>query len=109
MRMYDSLRLYYVGYGANNNSTTRFRRYPGDGTHPLLPEYDISENKFMNVTNVYTNIKIINLKDVIYVNSNGNKLYEIRDKDQFSSGKFGFRTWKSHLRIDDFKVYSIEQ
>jgi len=27
----------YVGYGGNDNTTTRFRRYPGDGTRPLLP------------------------------------------------------------------------
>jgi hypothetical protein len=37
---YDSLRLYYVGMGGNNNTTTRFRRYLGDGTKPLLPDHD---------------------------------------------------------------------
>ena len=28
---YDALRLCYVGYGANHNKTTRFRRYKGTG------------------------------------------------------------------------------
>jgi len=108
MRKYDPMRLYYIGYGANNNSTTRFRRYPGDGTRPLLPEYDVSAKTFMNTANKHTNIKIVNLDDKILVFANDKQLYEIKDKEQFQSGKFGFRTWKSHLRVDDFKVYSLD-
>lgn len=107
MRKYDSMRLYYIGYGANDNSTTRFRRYAGDGKRPLLPEYDVSAKEFMNVPNTYTNIKIINLDDRIYVYANDKQLYEIKDDAQFKSGKFGFRTWKSHLKIDNFKVYTL--
>ncbi|WP_170887681.1 MULTISPECIES: DUF6250 domain-containing protein [unclassified Vibrio] len=107
MRKYDPMRLYYIGYGANDNSTTRFRRYAGDGKRPLLPEYDVSAKEFMNVPNVYTNIKIINLDDRIYVYANDKQLYEITDETQFKSGKFGFRTWKSHLKIDNFKVYTL--
>ncbi len=107
MRKYDPMRLYYIGYGANDNSTTRFRRYPGDGTRPLLPEFDVNDKAFMNVPNKHTNIKIVSLDDKILVFANDKQLYEIKDKEQFKSGKFGFRTWKSHLRIDDFKVYSL--
>lgn len=108
MRKYDPMKLYYIGYGANDNSTTRFRRYAGDGKRPLLPEYDVSDKDFMNVPNVYTNIKIINLDDRMYVYANDKQLYEIIDEEQFKSGKFGFRTWKSHLKIDNFKVYSLK-
>ncbi|PSU33713.1 DUF6250 domain-containing protein [Photobacterium lutimaris] len=108
MRKYDPMQLYYIGYGANDNSTTRFRRYPGDGTRPLLPEYDVTDKQFMNIPNHPTNIKIVSLDDQILVFSNNNKLYEINDKEQFKSGKFGFRTWKSHLKIDNFKVYSLD-
>ena len=42
-KKYDALRLYYVGYGANENKTTRLRRYPGDGSKPLLPEHDLKD------------------------------------------------------------------
>ena len=31
---YDSLLTYYVGYAANNNTTTRFRRYDGTTSTP---------------------------------------------------------------------------
>ena len=53
---YDSLRLYYVGYGANGNKTVRFRRYPGDGTKPLLPDHDLEAK---NKPNVKRRVQII--------------------------------------------------
>lgn len=108
MRKYDPMQLYYIGYGANENSTTRYRRYPGDGARPLLPEYDVKEPQFMNVPNEATNIKIVSLDDVTLIYSNDTLLYQIKDNDQFKSGMFGFRTWKSHLRADDFKVYQLK-
>ena len=108
MRKYDPMQLYYIGYGANENATTRYRRYPGDGTRPLLPEYDVKDKQFMNVPNEATNIKIVSLDDVTLIYSNNNLLYQIHDNDQFKSGMFGFRTWKSHLRADDFKVYQLK-
>jgi hypothetical protein len=40
---YHPLRLYYVGYGANHNTTTRFRRYPGDSSRPCLPGHDLQD------------------------------------------------------------------
>lgn len=109
MRRYDPMRLNYVGYGANDNSTTRFRRYPGDGTRPLLPEYDVKDPQFMNVPNEETNIKIVSLENETLIYSNDNLLYTIPAKAGFESGMFGFRTWKSHLSADDFKVYSLDE
>ncbi|MGL1088615.1 MULTISPECIES: DUF6250 domain-containing protein [Vibrio] len=55
MRKYDPMPSYYIGYGANDNSTTRFRRYADDS--PRLPEYDVSAKEFMNLPNVYTKIR----------------------------------------------------
>ena len=39
-----TLQLYYVGYGGNYNSTTRFRRYNGMPDPPLLQEYTDPEH-----------------------------------------------------------------
>jgi hypothetical protein len=33
---YDSLRLDYLGYGANSNRSTRLRHYPGDGRRVIV-------------------------------------------------------------------------
>lgn len=107
MRKYDPMQLYYIGYGANDNSTTRFRRYPGDGTRPLLPQYDVIDQAFMNVPNTHTKIQIVSLNEGTYVYANGKKLYFIDGEKEFNRGHFGFRTWKSHVAIDHFKVYSL--
>ena len=56
---YDSLRLYYVGYGANHNTTTRFRRYTGTGERPILPEHDLRDEKYMLKYNVPMKIQLI--------------------------------------------------
>src|SRR5689334_11616354 len=39
LERYDSLKMYYVGMGGNTNSTTRFRKYQGNGEKTLLQEY----------------------------------------------------------------------
>lgn len=108
MRKYDPMKLYYIGYGANDNSTTRFRRYPGDGTRPLLPEYDVIDKAFMNTPNVHTKIQIVSLNEGTYVYANGKKLYFIEKDEKYKEGYFGFRTWKSHIALDNFKVYSLK-
>ncbi|HIF9180643.1 TPA: DUF6250 domain-containing protein [Photobacterium damselae] len=108
MRKYDPMKLYYIGYGANDNSTTRFRRYPGDGTRPLLSEYDVTDKAFMNVPNTHTKIQIMSLDEGTYVYANGKKLYFIERDENYKDGYFGFRTWKSHIAIDNFKVYSLK-
>src|SRR4030095_17066719 len=38
---YDSLLLYYVGFGGNTNTTTRFRKYTGNGERHLY--YDLTD------------------------------------------------------------------
>lgn len=58
-RNYHPLRLYYVGYGANDNTTTRFRRYPGDGTRPCLPEHDLRDKRFMHTPDRTMKIRIV--------------------------------------------------
>lgn len=53
---YDLLSLYYVGMGGNKNSTTRFRKYMGDGERVLLKEY-IDESHLLTANHNY-HIKI---------------------------------------------------
>ena len=40
-----SLQMYYLGYGGNYNTTTRFRRYAGNGQQPpIIKEYKDSSH-----------------------------------------------------------------
>lgn len=104
-RRYFSLRLYYVGYGANNNTTTRFRRFPGDGTRPLLGE--LRDAKFMNVPNRPVKIQLIADGERVQFIRNGKLIFNFTDRKPFREGWFGFRTVRNHMRIDNFRVYRL--
>ena len=104
---YHSLRLYYVGYGANNNTTTRFRRYPGGGARPCLPEHDLRDKKFMHTPNKMLKIRIVADGGRIQYFRNGEIVFDFLDKEPFVEGWFGFRTVRNHMRIDNFRVYSL--
>lgn len=101
---YHGLRLYYVGYGANNNSTARFRRYPGDGTRPVLPEHDLKRSHIPNQTR---HVQIMSTKGRFLYLIDGKTVFDIKDPDPFVSGWFGFRTVRNHMTIDNFRVWQV--
>ena len=105
---YDHLRLYYMGVGGHDNTKTRFRRYSGDGERPLLPQNDLSKEKYLITPNTLTQIKIIAYNGIIKYYRDGNLIVEFNDPNAYSSGYFGFRTVNNHMTIDNFKVYSLE-
>lgn len=101
---YDSLRTYYVGMGGWNNTATRFRRYTGDGTKPLLPEHDLSEAKFLLEPNKTYRIKLVARDGVAEFWRDGEKIFSFRDPAPLTSGWFGLRTVKSHLEIRALEI-----
>ena len=106
---YDSLRLYYVGYGANHNGTTRFRRYIGTGERPVLPEHDLSDEKYMLKYNVPIKIQLIADGERIAYLRDGEVIYDVHDPDPYTDGWFGFRTVNNHMTIDNFKIYRMKK
>lgn len=105
-RDYDSLLTYYVGYGGNNNTTTRFRRYVGTADRPLLPEHDLSDRKFMLEPNRTFRIRLVARDDVAEYWRDGEKIFTYRDAVPLTAGWFAIRTVKSHLEIRNFAVKS---
>ncbi len=101
---YNSLLTYYVGYGANNNTTTRFRRYNGTAERPLLPEHDLSDRRFMLTANRPVHIRVVAREGVAEYWRDGELVFRYRDPQPLTSGWFAFRTVRSHLRITDFAV-----
>lgn len=96
---YDSLLTYYVGYGGNNNTTTRFRRYDGTPARPLLPEHDLREGKFLLEPNRTYRIRLVARDGVAEFYRDGEKLFSFRDPAPLTSGWFAVRTVKSHLVV----------
>lgn len=105
---YNYLQLYYVGFGGNKNSSTRFRRYPGDGTRPMLPEHDLTEAEYLLKGSVVNHVRIINYGGMVQYYHNDNLVFDFHDNEPFSSGHFGLRTTINHMSFDNFKVYSLE-
>ncbi|QDO94292.1 hypothetical protein FNB79_10040 [Formosa sediminum] len=106
---YDSLKLYYMGVGGNDNKTTRFRRYVGNGERPLLPENDLSDEKYMLEPNTPYHIKIIAHGSTIQYYRNDMLLVDFNDNNPYTSGYFGLRTVKNHMTVDNFKVYKLKE
>ncbi|MGS0527243.1 DUF6250 domain-containing protein [Zobellia nedashkovskayae] len=73
------LRLYYMGVGGHDNTKTRFRRYSGDGERPLLPQNDLSKEKYLITPNTLTQIKIIAYNGIIKYYRDGNLIVEFND------------------------------
>jgi hypothetical protein len=101
---YDSLLTYYVGYGGNNNTTTRFRRYDGTAARPLLPEHDLSEKKFLLAANHTYKIRLVARDGQADFYRDGEKIFTFRDPTPLQSGWFAIRTVRSHLVVKNLKI-----
>jgi tricorn protease-like protein len=92
--------------GANYNFTTRFRRYPRSrDVKGLLPEYDLSVAKFMNVPNKTVKIRILSDGEKIRFYRDGELVFAFTDPAPYREGWFGFRTVRNHMKISNFRVY----
>ncbi|EKX62277.1 Tat pathway signal sequence domain protein [Streptomyces ipomoeae] len=101
---YDHLKTYYVGYGANTNTTTRLRRYVGEaGVRPLV--YDYSEP--LLVANAPHRVRIVSDGSVVRWWNNGRLVFDYADPEPYTSGHFAFRTTWSHFRIEGFRVWRL--
>ena len=103
---YDSLRLYYIGFGGNTNTTTRFRKYQGNGEKTILQEY--SDSKHLLIANKKYHCQVIFRKDTMYFYIDNTLFFTFKDKKPLKKGYFGFRTTQSRHLIDNFKLFKIK-
>ena len=101
---YDSLKTYYVGMGGNENTTTRFRRYAGDGSKPLLPGHDLRAAEFLLEPNKTYHLQIIARDGVAEFWRDGKRVFSFQDSAPLTEGWFGIRTVHSHLEVSNFRV-----
>ena len=101
---YDTLRTYYAGYGGNTNTSTRFRRYPGDGTRPMLPEHDLGAAEFLLKPDHAYRIALVVVGNRVQYQRDGELIFDFTDPEPLTSGWFGFRTVKSRIEIRGFAV-----
>jgi len=98
-----TLQLYYMGYGGNWNSTTRFRRYDGKGVPPILTEY--TDSSHLLCPNQWYRIRIEATSSRTRYYINEELLVDYSDPHPLQHGWFGFRTTWSHCLIRGFRVH----
>ncbi|MDE5651266.1 MAG: DUF1080 domain-containing protein, partial [Duncaniella sp.] len=104
-----ALQLYYMGFGGNHNSTTRFRRYDGNeagitdaAARPeILVEY--TDSAHLLRPNHWYHIKLVNDGDNVRYYIDGELLVDYTDPNPLREGYFGFRTTLSRTRITNFR------
>ena len=101
---YDNLNQYYVGYGGNTNTTTRFRRY-NNGERKLLGEY--TDSSHLIIPNHQYHIQLVCYGNKVEYYRDGERLFSYDDSQPYRKGHFGLRTTQNHLVMDNFKVLRI--
>lgn len=106
-----TLQTYYLGYGGNHNTTTRFRRYNGDeagvedADHrpAILKEY--TDGKHLLKANHWYHVKIESKMGHTRFFIDGECIVDYCDPQPLQEGWFGFRTTLSRTCITNFKYY----
>jgi len=106
LEAYDSLLLYYVGMGGNSNSTTRFRKYEGNGERRLLQEYTDRPHLLEAGKTYHISTIVKDGTTQFYVN--GELYFSFTDPAPLKEGYFGFRSTKSKQLIEGIKIYRIK-
>jgi hypothetical protein len=101
---YHHLNLYYVGYGGNTNTTTRFRRYY-NGNRELLGEY--TDAPHLITPNHRYHIQLICFDNLVEYRIDGESLFRYEDPLPYRQGHFGLRTVQNHLVMDNFRVVRL--
>lgn len=112
-----TLQLYYMGYGGNHNTTTRFRRYRGEGNQvardaelpdslrpAILAEY--TDATHLNRPNRWRHIRLEADGMRIRYYIDGECLVDYRDPQPSTEGWFGLRTTWSRLRLTNFTCHT---
>lgn len=107
-----TLQMYYLGYGGNHNTTTRFRRYNGDeagvddvAKRPAILKEYIDAAHLLRPNHWY-HVKIESTmtgRTRFYID--GECIVDYLDPQPLESGWFGFRTTLSRTRITNFRSY----
>lgn len=110
---YNTLNLFYVGYGGNENKTTRFREYHSEF-------YGIDENKIKPLVKEYTDeahlLKPNRWYEVVITVTDGKTTFAVDGEELFchsisrgqGDGYFAIRLWKNHVQVSDFVVRKAE-
>lgn len=106
---YSSLDMFYVGYGGNENTTTRFRRYygsrygaPADEVKPLIGEYSDPRHLLEGNRPVRIEIEVERGRTTFSVD--GEEFFSRKLSPGEGDGYFGLRLLSNRTRIVNFRI-----
>ncbi len=110
-----TLQMYYLGYGGNSNTTTRFRRYTGDGRGvdsadyrpAILKEYTDADHLLK--ANHWYHLRIETVGGRTRMTVDGECVVDYLDPQPLTEGWFGFRTTWSRIRITNYRSRQLVQ
>jgi len=100
--------LYYLGYGGNSNTTTRFRRYNGDGRGVSQPNFrpailnEYTDAEHLLKPNHWYKIRLEQTDGHARCYIDGRLLVDYTDPVPLTSGYFAFRTTAAHAQLRNF-------
>lgn len=103
-----ALSLYYMGFGGNHNSTTRFRRYTGEERGITYAEHrpailrEYTDSAHLLKKNHWYHIRLEQIDGCVRYIIDGETIVEYQDPTPLTRGYFGFRTTLSHAQIRRF-------
>lgn len=103
LESYDSLQLYYAGIGGNYNSTSRFRKYTGNGQRQLLQDY--TDSLHLLKPNKKYRITIEFVKGTTSLWVNGQRWFYLEDDAPLPMGYFALRSTWSRQWVRKFRIW----
>ena len=110
-----ALQLYYLGYGGNHNSTTRFRRYNGDtrgienaAYRPAILREYLDAPHLLKGDHWYK-IRLETKNGHTRYSIDGECIVDYTDPRPLTRGWFGFRTTLAHAQLRNFRFSSEEE
>ena len=101
--------LYYIGYGGNSNTTTRFRRYTGDrrgvtdaSFRPIV-QTEYTDATHLLVPDHWYRIRLEQTDGHARCYVDGKLIVDYADPQPLTSGYFAFRTTAAHAQLRNFK------
>jgi len=104
-----ALQMYYVGYGGNWNTTTRFRRYDGDARGVDSAEYrpkilkEYTDTDHLLKPNRWYKTRLEQVDGKVRYSIDGELLIDYLDTHPLTKGYFGFRTTMAHAQLRHFR------
>ena len=83
--------------------------YPGWTRIRKNPGFILFSERFDKIVELEKNysFEIIKRKNEIECKVNGELIHKIVDNESYIEGAIGFRTWRTHLWLNNLKIYSI--